>query len=126
MLNPDPKPPARPSKPRKPLRRTRSAPRKAITRDAAYLRRVSELPCCRPPVLIGPDASCEGPMHAHHAGKRPGVGRKAADDTAIPLCSRHHAQWHEASGVFRYWTRDDRRRWASAAIEDTREALASL
>ena len=39
-------------------------------------------------LIIGP---CAGPVEADHAGRR-GRGRKADDDTVIPLCVRHHRE----------------------------------
>jgi len=58
------------------------------------------------------------PSDAHHAGRR-GLGQKAHDHTALPLCRQHHAAWHDGGDPFRRWTRDDRRAWA----EDTAAKL---
>ena len=44
---------------------------------------------------------------------------KAGDDTAIPLCEKHHAEWHGASGTFRTMDKVDRRRWSDTAIQVT-------
>jgi hypothetical protein len=62
---------------------------------------------------------CEGTIHAHHAGRRPGVAMKAPDDTAIPLCSKHHRQWHDGTGVFAPFTKLQRFAWSQRAIADT-------
>ena len=44
------------------------------------------------------------PIHAHHAGIR-GLGQKAGDDTAIPLCQEHHQTGKDAVHVMgkRFW-----------------------
>lgn len=44
------------------------------------------------------------PIHAHHAGVR-GLGQKAGDDTAIPLCVQHHQTGKDAVHVIgkRFW-----------------------
>lgn len=101
--------------------------RKQTEADKAYLEAVRQLPCCHPRLsLIGPDALlCQGRIHAHHAGRKPGTSLKAPDSTAIALCEAHHRQWHDANGVFSGWTKADRRRWADAAIDDTRRLVAT-
>lgn len=81
-------------------------------RDPAYMAWVRTCRC-----FVGID--CEGRIHAHHAGERPGMGMKAGDDTCIPLCSKHHAEWHGASGHFREMDKVDRRRWSDTAIQVT-------
>jgi hypothetical protein len=88
-------------------------------RDPVYLRNVRGLPC----VLAGTRV-CNGRIHAHHAGPRPGMGIKAADDTAIPLCAQHHQEWHNAGGFFRLLNDVTRERWVSDAIQATRTRLA--
>jgi hypothetical protein len=84
-----------------------------------YLRNVRELGC-----MLAWTRRCAGIVEAHHAGKRPGVAKKAPDDTAIPLCSTHHIDWHAASGVFRGLDQAARRAWADGAIAMVRERLA--
>lgn len=100
--------------------------RKQTRADKRYLEAVRQLPCCAPRVsLVGPEAlEHAGEIHAHHAGRRPGTGMKAKDDTAIALCSFHHHCWHSGTGVFFDWKKADRRRWADAAIADTRRLVA--
>lgn len=53
----------------------------------------------------GHSAKCEGRIEAHHAGKNPGVAMKAGDDTAVPLCRKHHRQLTDHSGSFRAFDR---------------------
>lgn len=99
----------------KPLRRTRLRPRskRKAPRDFAFMLWVKQQPC----LLAGDQSAgeCRGPIHAHHAGARPGVSMKAPDDTCIPLCERHHDDWHSCRGAFDV-TKDARREWAAWAV----------
>ncbi len=104
-----------------PLRRSRmkrkaTKPRKGA--DPAHLQLVRNLPC-----VLTSVGDCYGRVHAHHAGPRPGTGLKASDDTAIPLCAKHHEEWHGASGFFRRFDRDLRRHWSDKQIDDTRSLV---
>ena len=64
---------------------------------------------------------CAGPIEADHAGRR-GLGRKADDDTCIPLCQLHHHDRHAFAGVFRTWNQPMMRAFLERAIEMTRAA----
>jgi hypothetical protein len=69
-------------------------------RDEAYLARVRREPCC----ICGDDTSVE----AHHPRIGVvGMGRKADDAKAVPLCGRHHRELH---------TMNEREFWASYGI----------
>jgi hypothetical protein len=64
--------------------------------------------------------SCRGcgrcaPSEAHHAGKR-GLGQRAHDHTAIPLCRDCHRAWHDCRAPFAGWARAEREAWAEAQI----------
>lgn len=60
------------------------------------------------------DGQCTGVgVEAHHSTRGRGVGQKSSDTAAFPLCMRHHAQFHRATGDFAGW---DRR--ARAAFQD--------
>ena len=83
-----------------------------------HLARVRTLSCA----ALGM-SSCFGPMAAHHAGPRPGVGMKCSDLETHPFCMTHHALWHAGRGPFKGWTREMRRVWADAQIAATRAAL---
>lgn len=67
--------------------RKRNAPRPAWKVEKAYLQWLRGRPC-----LLALTGECEGKMEAAHtpdpASK--GVGTKAADRNAIPLCQHHH------------------------------------
>jgi hypothetical protein len=95
----------------------RATPRRAAAvRDPAYLAFVRTLPCAAP-------VACRRPSQAHHAGLR-GLGQRASDDTAVPLCAQHHADWHAAAGPFRGWDRAARAAWALTVIAETRALYA--
>jgi hypothetical protein len=92
--------------------------------NPAYLRDVKRLRCLAassPGRHLFPNlpTPCRGPVEAHHAGPR-GMGQKAPDDTAIPLCTRHHRDWHGATGLFAGWEAARRRAFAAVAIALTR------
>jgi hypothetical protein len=107
MIRPQPKPEPRAKAPRKPLARKarlrakswmkRRRPRRLerAGSDVARLDWTRSQPC----LLWGPE--CQGRTEAHHAGKNPGVGMKASDDTAVPLCSLHHRQITNHTGPFK-------------------------
>lgn len=63
----------------------RSTERKGPERSLEFLAFVRRLPCfyCRTTVAV----------EAHHWGKR-GLGQKCSDFETVPLCKRHHQQWH--------------------------------
>lgn len=98
-------------------RRTRLRPRRATqrrserVRDRAYMAWVRERPC----VLVG-TGECAGRTEAHHAGGRP-LGRKADDDTTIPLCRHHHARITDGA-----YPREARREIERAGLAVTRMA----
>lgn len=112
----------------KPLRRRarlrpRSRSKRKAPRDFAYMLWVKQQPC----MLTGDPLAgeCRGPVHAHHAGTRPGVAMKAPDATCIPLCERHHDDWHACRGLFDA-TKEARRAWADWAIEATQDRHHAL
>lgn len=93
--------------------------------DTAYLARVRTLPChVQPLAAFDPlfvfQSTCRGRVHAHHAIHRSQGGK---DSDAIPLCERHHQQWHDANGVFAGLSKLERFAWSQRAIAVTRAAL---
>jgi hypothetical protein len=74
--------------------RKRNAPRPVWKVEKAYHQWLRGRPC-----LLAGLNECEGPMEAAHtpdpASK--GVGTKASDHNAIPLCQKHH-RLHTNSG----------------------------
>lgn len=113
-------------------------------RDREYLLAVKQLPCCLmrevrvfANVALWSEArrarlleqylnvafsTCEGAVEADHAGERP-FGRKADDDTAIPLCRKHHRERTDYTGAFRGYTAVSMRLWCDWAISLTRALL---
>jgi hypothetical protein len=73
-------------------------------KDPEYLRWVREQPCC-----VHREEHY-GPIHAHHRTGA-GLGLKASDHETMPLCQRHHDEFHAATGYFRYWDKQQRREW---------------
>jgi hypothetical protein len=69
-------------------------------RNAERLHQVRQLPCliCGDPVTV----------EAHHPRFGVGMGTKADDDDAVPLCGRHHRELH---------TMNEREFWASYGIK---------
>jgi hypothetical protein len=123
---PDPKPPRREKKTRRPLSRKHPMRKRAPRRlargegDPAYMAFVRTLPCAVAAESMGPGfILCEGRMHAHHAVNR---ARGGKDDTCIPLCDRHHSQWHGATGVFRFLGKLQRFAWSMKQIAATQAA----
>ncbi len=106
-----------------PRRRTKYARR---DRNLEFMRWVKTLPCAlarpldkMPPEWIGglsPCPAAAGATEAHHAGRR-ALGRKAPDDTCIPLCPFHHAALTDRRKPFRGWPRGAVKAWELAMIE---------
>ena len=116
--------PVKVERPRKPLRRKTwmrpKPPRRLRTprSNPAYLEFVRGLPCCVRSVR------CAGPIHAHHAGRKPGIAMKADDDTAIPLCAVHHRDWHDNQGPFFTLSKLERFAWSLVRIGEVRALYA--
>ena len=78
--------------------------KKDRVKDRKHLEFVSELECCVK------DISCQGPTQAHHlmkpwVGGR-GMGMRADDRNAVPLCFFHHSQLHTKFGnEFKFFAR---------------------
>lgn len=56
-------------------------------------------------------STCDGPTEAHHSTHGRGMAQRAHDHEAIPLCRRHHAEFHKASGWFGGWSNRMRTDW---------------
>jgi len=44
---------------------------------------------------------------------------KCPDAETLPMCTAHHRQWTDHAGVFKGWTKEQRRRWADERIAET-------
>lgn len=119
-------------------RKARLKPRRATQRrsgrvhDEAYLAAVRTLPCYV--------CSRRAPSEADHQGVHP-YGRKADDDTAVPMCGGllgcHRRRTDGYLPAYRCspgvdypdWERADKARmrvWCDAAIKDTRALVAQM
>lgn len=81
--------------------------------DRDYVARVHDLPCLA--ALMSP---CDGPIVAHHAGRR-GLSQRAHDRTCVPLCDYHHRSFHNASGPWKAMRQGERREWMTKAVAAT-------
>ena len=119
--------PVKREKARKPLRRSRPMRKRAPRRlsrpgsHPEYLAWVREQPCWFTGALF---SACEGRIHAHHAGRKPGVGMKADDLTAIPLCAKHHRAWHDMTPPFSGMNKLERFAWSERIIAHYQELYA--
>lgn len=89
--------------------------------DAGHMDDVRGLACCARDL---PGARCSGPIEADHAGLRP-LGRKADDDTCIPLDRQCHRDRTDLTGPFRGWSRAQMRTWLDDQIANTRSAIGA-
>lgn len=88
--------------------------RKRATDDPARLSWTRRQLCCAP-VL------CNDAAEAHHPRQHAaGLASRAPDDTAIPLCRRHHGELHGLSGVFRDWDRARLQAWERERVAEHR------
>lgn len=80
--------------------------------DPDHLRKLRALPCA-----VG--TNCSGRMHAHHpiGVAYRGMSQRAHDHLAIPLCSRHHTEFHNAVGFFKSMKKAERRAWQATMSE---------
>ncbi len=99
MIRPQPKPVRAPKKPGAQFARTALKRGKPPARKTRMKRRrprtvvdVARRDWCRaqPCIVSIGYGQCAGPIDPHHAGKNPGVGMKAPEDTTVPCCRRHH------------------------------------
>jgi hypothetical protein len=115
---------------RKTLRASRRSSYARRERDTERMLFIKRLPCIVrtiPPYLFSVGAHlaatqatrCCGVVEADHAGQR-ALGRKADDDTCIPLCEQHHRERTDHSGTFKHLTRDELRNWRALAIQNAR------
>lgn len=86
-------------------------------RHIDYMLFVTRLPCAAK--FMDPAKSpCGGPVEADHAGLR-GTGEKAHDSTVIPLCTQHHYERTNFSGLFRSYDQGQMRSWLAGRILHT-------
>jgi hypothetical protein len=88
--------------------------------DKPYLQWLHSQPCAMQPCGAAVQAHHSTNAPAEHHGKsfggRRGKSQRPDDAHAFALCLRHHAQFHDASGPFRDWTREKRRAWQDEQV----------
>lgn len=52
-----------------------------------------------------PGANCMARSEPHHPRHDVGMGKRAHDERAIPICHLHHMDLHGLSGPFKDWDR---------------------
>lgn len=72
-----------------PARNLKPQPKQKIPRDKKYLAWVKTLPCI--------ECQAPGPSEPHHT-ETGGTGIKGSDYSAVPLCNKHHQEWHNTKG----------------------------
>lgn len=84
-------------------------------RDFEHMAWVSTRPCLAR-LLSARGLECEGRIHVHHA-----FGRRVVDgdQKTIPLCDKHHREWHVHNGIFNDWDRARRQAWSTWAVSFT-------
>lgn len=68
-------------------------------RSKKYMVHVREQGCC---CASFARARCDGPMRAHHHGRRGGGGMslKTSDLHTVPVCRAHHDEFHRTGEVY--------------------------
>lgn len=121
---------SKPLRRKTPLRARGKTSYRRRPRDLDVMRRVRKLPCIvRACAESSPGGirftTCRGRVQADHAGER-AFGRKAPDDTTIPLCTKHHRERTDYTGMFKGMTADTMRAWCDWAIAMTKQDLKKI
>jgi hypothetical protein len=86
--------------------------------DAARLAFCRRLPC-----VVGPRfGRCRRRIDPHHmtggkGAQKRGKSQKVSDRNTLPLCRRHHDDFHAGRGIFLGWTDEQRRVFQEDEIE---------
>lgn len=89
--------------------------------DREYLNYIRGLRCA-----CEGHGECIGPVQAHHATGKKGIGTKNHDHRTIPLCSGHHTERHSLSGYFRDFHKADIREWEERLAGECRRQYLGL
>jgi len=65
------------------------------------------------------------PSDPHHKTGG-GMGSKSSDLKVLPMCREHHTAFHDHTGLFRHWNKDDKRNWQEAMIRLHRALYAAV
>ena len=61
----------------------------------------------------------------HHPRHDVGLGRRAHDHRAVPICHQHHVELHAKNGAFLGWPNDRLRAWLDATGAALRQLFES-
>lgn len=87
--------------------------------DPAYLDRVRHQQCCSP-------SGCRARRCEAHHSTGSGMGLRAHDHESMPLCARHHYDFHALSGPFKGWTKERLKQWQREQVAATRRRLEEI
>lgn len=108
-------------------RKARKAERRHGMTGEQWMALVRGLPCAVTVITEGLNrdhmSRCVGPMQAHHAGPKPGMGLKCSDFETAPMCLGHHRELDMLAGPFKGLVKSELRRWEDNVIEETRMVL---
>lgn len=85
--------------------------------DPEYLKWIRTIPC------IAPSCGAKHRVQPHHmtggqGEQRRGMSQKVHDRNTLPLCSRHHRAFHAGKGIFKDWSKLERREWQANWIRN--------
>lgn len=99
--------------------RFRKKPRREPrVRNRKYMDWVCTLRCL---LADHPGHRCRGRVDPHHAGVKPGARLKCHDIETVPLCRGAHDDFEDHRGLFKGWSREQRREWQDWAIAITQK-----
>lgn len=67
--------------------------------------------------------ACSGPIEQSHERNMTGLGLKAPERRSIAMCRQLHQQWEQHRGVFARWTKEARRMWFGALVDEANLAF---
>jgi hypothetical protein len=95
--------------------------------DLARLRFCYVGPCAARATIAG--HRCRGRLEACHEGRAGirirGMALKVPDDQTFAMCSAAHREWTRHTGVFRGWSRANRKEWADEQAARTHARFLS-
>lgn len=98
--------------------------------DLPYLAWVRSQPCACQPCIARSQAhhptNGETERHSKSLGGRRGLGQKADDVHAFPLCLKHHDELHDGHGFFEEMDQTARRAWQDEQSKYHRELYESI
>lgn len=90
--------------------------------QAKYRAWLLRQPCCCQPcvgtVIIHHSTVGETERHGKSLGGRRGKGQRASDAAGMPLCNRHHGNFHDLKGPFKGWEKPALRQWQNDQVAE--------